>query len=76
MIYHFYPTWEFKQLNMGPVVLQKNISEIYHINKLAEGTFLLYFKIIDCCQQEQPSQKVKLDCEKYLQVFYQGRNII
>ena len=55
----------------------ENMSELYVINELPEGTFLLLFNIIDRYQQEYPVLLEKLNYAEYKQgSFRGGRNTI
>ena len=50
----------------------ETILEIYKIDKLPEGKFSLYFKLIENYHQEQPFLLGRLKCAKYEKGYFHG----
>ena len=48
------------------------MSELYDIDELHEGTFLLSFKLIDRYQREDPGLRAILTCAKYQKGYFCG----
>ena len=53
----------------------ENMSELYDIEELPEGTFTPSFNFIDRCQREDPFLTEKLKCAEFTKGYFgEGRN--
>ena len=48
----------------------KNMSEIYNIEELSEGTFPLSFNLTDRYQREDPFLSEKIKCAEYSKGYF------